>query len=340
MSVYYDMPNPFDLFTKKEKKEETGKKGEKGKKQEKGEKEGMTTIIEGNANRKDFGAITSAPLPGQPEKNMELIAVLVGVFFILSLLLGMMYYFNSIFVLLDSFMEMVYGVSKNNFYSEGEFNKTFGGSLTSKFSIIFVILWMIVFCLNILIFQVVLNISDYGMMFYMTTVFFFGIVGGTMVIINNIPSLVEVFENTLGVAILPRISNMNKVMEMFKNRGFENESKQLKELGISMNLDFLLTTFTMSNFHDHFNKLFKANPRSDAQVDQSDTTFYIDVSMFDEKNLLEKPYLKDSKSDVANRARYNLLRLVLQKYTIGHYLWILLASYVSILLAVNTMPYA
>ena len=331
MSVYYDMPNPFDLFTKKEKKEETG---------EKRNKEGMTTIIEGNANRKEFGAITSAPLPGQPEKNIELIAVLVGVFFILSLLLGMMYYFNSIFVLLDSLMEMVYGVSKNNFYSEGEFNKTFGGKLTSQFFFIFIILWMIVFCLNILIFQVVLNIDDYAMMFYMTTVFFFGIVGGTMVVINNVPSLVEVFENTLGVAILPRISNMNKVMEMFKNRGFENESEQLKKLGISMNLDFLLTTFTMSNFHEHFDKLFEANPESNTASKQPDTTFYIDVSMFDEKNLLEKPYLKDSKSDVANRARYNLLRLVLQKYSIGHFVWIFLASYVSILLAVNTMPYA
>jgi hypothetical protein len=82
MSVYYDMPNPFDLFTKKEKKEEKGKKQER---EEREEKEGMTTIIEGNANRKEFGAITSAPLPGQPEKNMELIAVLIGVFFIFIL---------------------------------------------------------------------------------------------------------------------------------------------------------------------------------------------------------------------------------------------------------------
>jgi hypothetical protein len=331
------MPNPFDLFTKKEKKEEKGKKQER---EEREEKEGMTTIIEGNANRKEFGAITSAPLPGQPEKNMELIAVLIGVFFILSLLLGMMYYFNSIFVLLDSFMEPIFGKNKDNFYSEGEFNKTYGGKLTSQFFFIFIILWMIVFCLNILIFQVVLNINDYGMMFYMTTVYFFSVVGGTMVVINNVPTLVEVFENTLGVSILPMISNMKKVMEMFKNRGFETETPQFKELGISMNLNFLLTTFTMSNFHDHFDKLFNANPRSDVPAQQNDTTFYIDVSMFDEKNLLEKPYLKNPKSDIANRARYNLLRLVLQKYTIGHFVWIFLASYVSILLAVNTMPYA
>jgi hypothetical protein len=325
------MPNPFDLFTKKEKKEENGKKEEK---------EGMTTIIEGNTNRKEFGAVTSAPLPGQPQKNLVLTAVLVGVFFILSLLLGMMYYFNSIFVLLDSFMETIYGTSKNNFYSEGEFNKTFGGSLTSKYFFIFIILWLIVFCLNILIFQVVLNVNDYGMMFYMTTIYFFSIVGGTMVVINNVPSLVEVFENTIGVMILPMISNMKKVVEMFKNRGFENETPQFKELGVTMNLDFLLTTFTMSNFHDHFDKLFKANPASNMASEQPDTTFYIDVSMFDEKKLLDKPYLKTRKVILRTGPDTNLLRLVLQKYTIGHFVWIFLASYVSILLAVNTMPYA
>ena len=327
MSVYYDMPNPFDLFTKKEKESD--------------KKEGMKTIIEGNANRTDFGAITNAPLPGQPEKNVELIAVLVGVFFLLSLLMGMMYYFNSIFVLLDSFMETIYGSSNNDFYSEGVFQKTFGGKLTSNFFFIFIILWLIVFCLNILIFQVVLNIGDYGMIFYMTTIYFFSIVGGTMVIINNVPSLVEVFENTIGVAILPIISNMKEVIKVFKHKGFDDsENKQLKDLGISMKLDFLLTTFSMSNYHDHFNKLFGANPKSGNMTEQADTTFYIDVSMFDEQNLLDKQFLKDKNSDVANRARYNLLRLVLQKYTIGHFTWILLASYVSILLAVNTMPYA
>ena len=304
-------------------------------------KEGMKTIIEGNANRTDFGAITNAPLPGQPEKNLELTAVLVGVFFLLSLLMGMMYYFNSIFVLLDSFMETIYGDDRNDFYEEKNFQKTFGGKLASNFFFIFFILWMIVFCLNILIFQVVLNINDYGMMFYMTTIYFFSIVGGTMVIINNVPSLVEVFENTIGTAILPMISNMKQVMGVFKHKGYDDsENKQLKDLGISMNLDFLLTTFTMSNFHEHFKKLFDANPKSGNMAGQADTTFYIDVSMFDEKNLLDKQYLKDVKSDVANRARYNLLRLVLQKYTIGHFTWILLASYVSILLAVNTMPYA
>ena len=234
MSVYYDMPNPFDLFTKKEEKSD--------------KKEGMKTIIEGNANRSDFGAITNAPLPGQPEKNVELIAVLVGVFFLLSLLMGMMYYFNSIFVLLDSFMETIYGDDRNDFYEEKIFQKTFGGKLTSNFFFIFIILWMIVFCLNILIFQVVLNINDYGMMFYMTTIYFFSIVGGTMVIINNVPSLVEVFENTIGTAILPMISNMKQVMGVFKHKGFDSDIGQLKTLGVSMNLDFLLTTFTIIHY--------------------------------------------------------------------------------------------
>ena len=325
------MPNPFELFNKNEKKDID---------EEKDTKEGFLESMRPKNDRKDIGAVTNAPLPGQPEKNVELTAVLIGAFFILSIILGMLYYFNSIFMLLDSLMESTFGEKQTDFYSENEFNKIFGGKIMSFSFWIFIILWMVVFCINILIFQVVLNIDDYAMMFYMTTVYFFGIVGGTMMIINNVPSLVEVFENTIGTAILPMISNMNKVIEVFKHKGFETQTEQMTKLGVSMKLDFLLTTFTISNFHDHFKKLFLANPKSEDVNEQKDTTFYIDVTIFDEKNLIEKPYLKNINHDVTNRARYNLLRLVLQKYTIGHFTWIVLASYVSILLAVNTMPYA
>lgn len=346
MNVYYNMPTPFELFTKKEKEADENKNKDKNKAGNKMEtkietKEGMKNIIEGNANRTDFGAITTAPLAGQPNKNVELTSVLVGVFFILTLLLGLIYYFNSIFLLLDSLMEPIYGPQKKEFYTESNFNDYFGGRFSGQFYFIFFVLWMIVFCLNILIFQVVLDVNDYGMMFYMTTVYFFSIVGGTLVVINNVPSLVEVFENTLGTWMLDWISNKKSVVGMFKQTGFDPNKQQVKDLGLKMDLGFLLTTFTMANFHEHFDKLFAANPESkSADTNVRDTAFYIDVSIFDPDQRPDKDsYMKDSKSDVANRARYNLLRLVLQKYTIGHYIWIVLASYVSILLAVNTMPY-
>jgi hypothetical protein len=204
----------------------------------------------------------------------------------------------------------------DNYYNVGNFNEFFGGKLQSSFIVIFLILWMAVFALNILLCKIIINVADINQIIYITTIYFFGIVGSTMAIINNIPSLVEVFENTIGFWVLPWTSNMKEVTTIFKNKAYEN-NEELKNLGISINHDFLLTTFSLPNFHDHFDELSKKS------TDNDNKSFYID----------------NGNNDVdVEENRLNLLSLILQKYTIGHYVWMLIASYVSILLTVNSLP--
>jgi hypothetical protein len=304
--MYYEnMPNPYDLLHNR-----TSKNEKKTDIQE-GMKEGIG------------GAITEHPDPS-PGAKTKFNGVVVAVFFILAIFMGVIYYFNSSFMLLNDLNRMING----EYYTAINFSENFGGSIQSKYIVIFLILWMAVFALNILLCKVIMNVADINQIIYITTIYYFGIVGSTMAIINNIPSLIEVFENTIGFWVLPWISNMKDVTNIFKNRFYDKNATDLANMGVKIDHDFLLTTFSLPSFHDHFKELFNARDISNTPT----SSFYIDVDFDDttKKSNLD--------SELTKTYRFNLLRLILQKYTIGHYMWILIASYVSILLTVNSLP--
>jgi hypothetical protein len=288
------MPNPFDLFTKKEKENIDHNNPTQ---------EGMT------------GTVSNNTLAGSPDQNIALAGVLVAAFFILVIFMGLIYYFNSSFAMLTSLLTPVL---PGKYYRETEFNQIFGGKFASNYFVIFIILWLAVFGINILVLYTGLGYTDYGTICYVTTLYFFGIVGSTMAMINNIPSLVEVFENTIGYSVLSWFSNTKDLSRIFKNKMYSSDIS-MNNLGISVNNDFLLTTFNLPNFHDHFDAL---------AGDNSDLGFKIDVQdVYDGENITDK----------LTQARRDLLEVVLQKYTVGHFVWILLASYSSMLMTLNSI---
>jgi len=296
MSVFYDMPNPFDLFTKKEKENIDHHNPTQ---------EGMT------------GTVSNNTLAGSPDQNISLAGVLVAAFFILVIFMGLIYYFNSSFAMLSSLLTQV---TPGVYYRETEFNRRFGGKFASNYFVIFIILWLAVFGINILVLYTGLGYTDYGTICYVTTLYFFGIVGSTMAMINNIPSLVEVFENTIGYSVLSWFSNTKDLSRIFKNKMYSSDIS-MNNLGITVNNDFLLTTFNLPNFHDHFDAL---------TGDNSDLGFKIEVQdVYDGEDITDK--------DKLIQARGDLLEVVLQKYTVGHFMWILLASYSSMLMTLNSI---
>lgn len=311
-----NLPKPFELFTKKKTEEEKD----------------QPSIREGFENTDDIN-----------KKKTNLAGFLVLVFVILFILIGLIYYFNSNILMAKQLMAQP-------FYTKNSFWQKFKGNMVASKVTIFFILWMIVFCNNLLFMDTVFDNHEYENIFYVTTLYFWSIVGSTMMVIGNIPSLVNVFENTVGYSILNTpLFNLNHVMSMFKNRNFKSDQFKIP-------YDFLITTFDIPTFHDYFDELYDQYPSNDEYFGKTTTTpgdkptsdFYIDLNTWNVPDY-ELPnvtgpkrvdYQDNNKKLSDNKtlyARNELLKCVLTKNTIGHFVWVLLASYVTVLLTINTI---
>jgi hypothetical protein len=307
MSVFYNMPNPFELFTSKRSPDSNVHRGNKhsSNSQENVQESPPTNVKEG----------FSGDNPNGTNNRVLFSGLLATGFIILTIVASIIYYFNSSFVLLERLLQPV---REGAFYTPVNFNQYFGGALAGLYFGIFIILWLVVYCINILITYFSLGFGDFGTLCYVTTLYFFGIVGSTMAIINNVPSLIEVFENTVGYGILMLFPSTKETTKLFTNRLYE----KLQDAGeiipeISISNDFLLTTFNLLNFHEHFDEMKKTANESSA-TEAVKKAFYLKITD-EEQN------------------RRSLLDLVLKKYTIGHFTWILIASYASMLMTINTI---
>jgi hypothetical protein len=286
------MPNPFELFEKK--------------------KEGLTNT----------SSTQPPPPPSQTDDNsmqvkpkISLFWVLVGMFFGLFFVVAMLYYIYANFFLIDKLFQAPY-------YNITNFWRYYRAPILSGKLSIFIILWLLVFGINALIFDFVFDIKDTLNIFYISTMYFVGIVGSTFLIIGNIPSLVEIFENTIGYSVLciPFLYNIKKVTSVFK-------SKHFKSREFDVPYSFLLTTFDLPSFNDLFQKLVEEGRKvksGTSAIDQADgieTDFYLEFP----ENISERA------------ARYNLLKMVLVKNNIGHMTWTFLGSFISIMLTINTI---
>lgn len=251
----------------------------------------------------------------QTPKKLSLSGMLIAVFFILLFIISVLYYVYANFFLIDKLFQTPY-------YNITNFWRYYRAPILSGKLTIFLFLWMIVFSINILIFDFVFNNKDILNIFYYTTIYYIGIVGSTFLIIGNIPSLVEIFENTIGYNVLciPFLYNMKKIMSIFKNKHFKSREFEIP-------YDFLITTFDLPSFNDLFNKLLEEGKKVKSGTDELlstdgiETDFYFDFP----ENISERT------------ARYNLLKMVLAKNGIGHMMWAFLGSYVTIMLTINTI---
>lgn len=289
------MPNPFELFEKK--------------------KEGLT-----NTSSTHPPALVTPPSQTddnnmQVKPKISLFWVLVGMCFGLFFVIAMLYYIYANFFLIDKLFQVPY-------YNITNFWRYYRAPILSGKLSIFIILWLLVFGINALIFDFVFDIKDTLNIFYISTMYFVGIVGSTFLIIGNIPSLVEIFENTIGYSVLciPFLYNIKKVTSVFK-------SKHFKSREFDIPYSFLLTTFDLPSFNDLFQKLVEEGRKvksGTSAIDQADgieTDFYLEFP----ENISERA------------ARYNLLKMVLAKNNIGHMTWTFLGSFISIMLTINTI---
>ena len=301
------LPKPYDLFTKQTKSDETPKK---------------TPTKEGFENTDDI-----------KKQNTFMGIILFSVFMILAILIGMIYYFNSSILLAGSLIRI---------YTKQQYWENYKGKMVGSKIVIFLVLWMVVFCLNLFLMDTVFHNNDYSAIFYTTTIYYWTFVGSTILIIGNIPSLVDVFENTIGYMCLKTpFYNLSHTMSMFKNRYVQSQNIKIPN-------DFLITTFDIPSFHEHFDDLVNQYPTTnedEIKPDGAKSDFYIDLYSFGKdpndnqpENIAERPPKNlDITTQNALRARKELLKQVLTKNTIGHFIWVLLASYVTILLTANTI---
>jgi hypothetical protein len=286
------MPNPFELFEKK--------------------REGLTNT----------SSTQPPPPPSKTDDNnmqvnpkISLFWVLIGMFFGLFFIVAILYYIYANFFLIDKLFQVPY-------YNITNFWRYYRAPILSGKLTIFISMWLLVFGINALIFDFVFDIKDTLNIFYISTMYFVGIVGSTFLIIGNIPSLVEIFENTIGYSVLciPFLYNIKKVTSIFK-------SKHFKSREFDIPYSFLITTFDLPSFNDLFQKLLeegrkvKSGISSIDQADGIETDFYFEFP----ENISERV------------ARYNLLKMVLAKNNIGHMTWTFLGSFISIMLTINTI---
>jgi len=267
------------------------------------------------------------------KEKSTLITFLITVFIILFVIIGLIYYFNSNLLMMKQLMIP---------YTNSEYWINFKGQLVSSKITIFIILWMIVFGMNLFLMDMVFKNKEIENIFYVTTIFYWSIVGSTMLLIGNIPSLVDVFENTIGYSVLSSpFYNLDFVMSMFKNRNFKSDT-------IKISYNFLITTFNIPSFHDYFNELCSQYPNNEEYSagslllnEKPKSDFYIDLNTWlseeEEPGKERSPKNLDETDSKTVYARQELLKCVLTKNMIGHFVWVLLASYVTVLLTMNTI---
>lgn len=334
-----NLPKPFELFTKN--KEKNGDKQEEINDKNDNTENNTNIIREGLTSQDDKDQKDPKKTDDVQSGQTKLIGFLVAVFCILFVIVGLIYYFNSNLLMMKQLM-------MEPFYKNSDFWQRFKGNMVASKITVFVILWMVVFCTNLLLMDMVFKNNEYDNIFYVTTIFYWSIVGSTMLLIGNIPSLVDVFENTIGYSILSSpLFNLKRTMSMFKNRNFKSNT-------IKIPYDFLITTFNIPSFHDYFDELCAQYPNNEeykgvAPVDVSDkpkSDFYIDLHTWLITNETQLAELTGEGRPNENKtmetsdslyARQELLKCIVTKNTIGHFIWILLASYVTVLLTMNTI---
>jgi hypothetical protein len=220
----------------------------------------------------------------------------------------------------------------------GDSDTRISNILSVPYITLFLVIWMVIFGVIELIYKTEIIKTNYNdtNLLYICTLYYVGIVGGTMLFINYIPSLMEIFENTNGMSMIGVMNSklFVKAMDTIKNRNYNFAYNKNDKERFRLNTDtsFLLAGFSISNLNNQFVFLEKqpvsSAPPTAAAVIESN--FYLaDLSEYTSEYNSEKTKQDGLKTD--------LLYLILSKYTYGHFTWVYIASIVSILMTINTI---
>ena len=293
------LPNPFELFKKKENfknnSKSTEKKNDTETKNEKETKPKSDVLKLKQDNTK-------------PQFFILLFTIAFSALFLLS---SFIYYLTNSFLYKHISRER-YTSKRSENGERNDFWSLFRAKVIESKFWTFVLLWGFVVFINIIIMNEVFKIKEPLNIFTITSIYFAFIVGTTFLFIGNIPSLIEVFENTFGYSIINTFFGLKNKMSVFKSKYFDNSVEGEKSL-FEMPFDVLITPFDVPNFNDIFDELPKEpNPNTD---------FYL---------------LKKSDEEL-EETRKDILKLVFIKNTVGHFTWTFLASVLTIMATINTM---
>lgn len=347
------LPNPFELFEKNKKKEnmentktdglndddiETSENSKK--KQTKRETNPKIKNIKQHQpqeNPVETPKIKENMENNTKETDKNISFYLFILFFMIFVILSIIYF------VYDKFY--IFNELKKDFNTTNFWEKFRSKIIVGKF-LIFFVLWLFVCFFNLMFFTTIFENRKTYDIFYITTICFFGIVGNTFLIIGNIPSLVEIFENTIGYWFLniPYVFNLNETMRIFKSKNFEN-------INIFIPFNILLTTFSILNVNDVFNQidkkisnkteyykiLYNDNKIINSKNVKADTNMNYDFFM-DYTELLSNDKEKNKNYKfVNNMVHDNLLGLVLAKNNIGHMVWVYISTVISIMVSMNSV---
>jgi hypothetical protein len=306
---FEDMPNPFKLFTK----QDTPIKKENIDEDEK--KTNKIPIREGMDN------------PTRPKQNFAL--AVIGIIMLTGVFIMIVYSFVPFTQQTEAIMEVLKG-------TYGDSDTRISNILSVPYITLFLVIWMVIFGVIELIYKTEIIKTNYNdtNLLYICTLYYVGIVGGTMLFINYIPSLMEIFENTIGMSMIGVMNSslFVKAMDTIKNRNYNVDYNKNDKERFRLNTDtsFLLAGFSISNLNNQFVFLEKQPVPSVHSTDDIKSNFYLaDLSGYTSEYNSEK-----TKQDVL---KTDLLYLILSKYTYGHFTWVYIASIVSILMTINTI---
>ena len=306
---FEDMPNPFKLFTKQDApiKKENLEEDEK--------KTNKIPIREGMDN------------PTRPKKNFAL--AVIGIIMLTGVFIMIVYSFVPFTQQTEAIMEVLKGPDEAS-------DTRISNILSVPYITLFLVIWMVIFGVIELIYKTEIistNYSDTNLL-YICTLYYVGIVGGTMLFINYIPSLMEIFENTIGMSMIGVMNSslFVKAMDTIKNRNYNYAYNKNDKERFRLNTDtsFLLAGFSISNLNNQFEFLNgQPKPTAPPPTDIKSNFYLADLTTYTSEYNSEITAEEGLKTD--------LLYLILSKYTYGHFTWVYIASIVSILMTINTI---
>ena len=155
--------------------------------------------------------------------------------------------------------------------------------------------------------------------FFITSLCFWLITGTTFIAISLLPTLVGIFENTVGYTWINTFSNAKEKMKIIKSR----TSKSLE-----FPSEILITKFSLENFNDMFEGLMEKQHTENVAKKANEIVldFFIDI--------VEGSSIGSQKR---TEVKQTLLQLVKIKNKVGHMVWIYTASFVSMLVSLIAM---
>ena len=205
---------------------------------------------------------------------------------------------------------------------------------------IFLGLWALLLIFNMVIFAVLFSKYDSWTIMKVTSLLFVGIVATTFLIVDIVPGLVEIFENTFGTFIISSfatswIFGYEKIMRVFKSKMFQNDTNFI------IPFDYLMPMFNINNFTETFDviaaeseqyRLKKAAEPASAgnEINKEAFDFYFDYNEMctsDEEN----------KATAQENFKNELFKLCFAKHNAGHFMWVYISSVVTMLSTIAVM---